>query len=407
MARLSPWILAFILTRAHAVSVGASKESAGVLFVSSPSNGEVSWIQIPAGSDDPTDFGSPQPLVKTGLMHPQGLAFDQKNSRLLVADPDVKHILAYEISYSSSGTPEVKSGPHIVCKGVESRGVSVDGFGDVIFSDEPESMILKVKSADVLGNPEAAPEVIFNGGELPQVSEPGGVAVDNSSIYWTNKHFGSLAGSVIKGTKSGDTAVEGAISVLAKNSEKSFGLCLASGNLFYSDDEKHLFGVHKDQGNPPEEVTNTLQNPRGCVAAEDGRVFLADRGAGAVYSFANPGVATAMTGTAMKKVFSQEDAFGMAFMQKSDLEGFQSSLFGLGDASGQALRGSQGFTKELHDLEAKSSSNSFACQWIGIGACNFMQSSEHLISGHLPLIVVATSAAVLALLGTLGFIWSR
>lgn len=271
-------------------------------------------MQVPTSASDPSNYGTPQPLIASGLTHPQGIAYDRARSRLLIADPDVKQILAYTLGFDEEGNPLVSSGPFVVCKGVESRWVSVDDNGDVLFSDEPANMILKVADADVLGNPDKAPEVLYNGGDMAQVSEPGGVAVDTDNIYWTNKHYGTLAGSVIRARKTPTPAgdVPGTVSVLASNTERSYGVCIARGRLYYTDASSKLYSLSlaASAGNAVE-LSRSLSNPRGCTADEDGHVFLADRGAGAVYF-----VETSNHTARLTRVFDHQDAFGVAVARR-------------------------------------------------------------------------------------------
>eukprot|EP00931_Biecheleriopsis_adriatica_P090039 TRINITY_DN64086_c0_g1_i1.p1 TRINITY_DN64086_c0_g1~~TRINITY_DN64086_c0_g1_i1.p1 ORF type:complete len:391 (-),score=64.59 TRINITY_DN64086_c0_g1_i1:52-1224(-) len=300
------------------VGVGEA-EASGFLFVSSPQFSQVSWLALPAEAHrhKPSHYKASQVLISSGLSHPQGLAYDSSRHRLYIADPDVKTVLMYEVNIDK--TPEVKSGPYSVAEGMESRWVSVDGDGDIIFSDEPANMILKVAADDV--GKGLAPEVLFNGGEMVQVSEPGGVAVDGSGgIYWTNKAFGHLAGSLIHGLKASKE-----INVMAKNSEKCYGVCVANGHVYFTDAERRLFGVATAKnGQSPHQVSEKLTNPRGCVADQGGRVFLADRGAGAVYSFMSPGMTLLDEGASQKsmvRLFDHEDAFGIALVQKQSLMG--------------------------------------------------------------------------------------
>eukprot|EP00930_Biecheleria_cincta_P099942 TRINITY_DN91555_c0_g1_i1.p1 TRINITY_DN91555_c0_g1~~TRINITY_DN91555_c0_g1_i1.p1 ORF type:complete len:413 (+),score=63.01 TRINITY_DN91555_c0_g1_i1:103-1341(+) len=371
-----------------ALKYGSAKEDPQFLLVSSPHFGQVSYVQVPAGASDPSNYGTPQPLIATGLTHPQGIAYDRERKRLLIADPDVKQILAYTLGFDDDGSPLVSSGPFVVCTGVESRWVSVDENGDVLFSDEPANMILKVAAADVLGSPDKAPEVLFNGGDMAQVSEPGGVAVDAGNVYWTNKHYGTIAGSVIRGHKTrapgGDVA--GAVSVLATNTERSYGICIARGRLYYTDASLKLYSLSlAASAGSAVELSRSLSNPRGCAADEDGHVFLADRGAGAVYF-----VETSNHTARLTRVFDHQDAFGVAVarrpavslsamtsQQMSGLSGMVSDgLSGLsngllGKSGGQLDNGllSKSGKSDKSDGQAESSRQS-GCPWMGIGPCS-------------------------------------
>lgn len=287
-------------------------QSPGFLVISAPRNSRISWVRLP--EDGNSNKMKPMTLIDEGLHHPQGIAVDQKRKRLFVADPDVQKIYSYQLSID--GDTLSTYGPQmVVSRTAESRWVAVDGVGNLFFSDEPQNLILRVPADKVLrGDP--TPEVVYNGNMLTEVNQPGGVAVDNLHVYWTNKHFGMQAGSVIRASEFPESSIGGpakSISVLARNTVKSYGVCLALGNVYYTNSEKSVFGVKKT-GGPVGEVTSKLTHPRGCSWDGDGTVYVADR-AGAVYSFAgnmhNIGVAE------VSRVFEVEDAFGLSVLQNA------------------------------------------------------------------------------------------
>jgi len=297
----------------HFLLQGAWAQSPGFLVISAPRNSRISWVRLP--EDGNVDKQQPMTLIDEGLHHPQGIAVDQKRKRLFVADPDVQKIYSYQLSID--GDTLSTYGPQtVVSRTAESRWVAVDGVGNLFFSDEPQNLILRVPADKVLrGDP--TPEVVYNGNTLTEVNQPGGVAVDNLHVYWTNKHFGMQAGSVVRASEFPDSGAINApaksISVLARNTVKSYGVCLALGNVYYTNSEKSVFGVKKT-GGPVAEVTSRLTHPRGCAWDGDGTVYVADR-AGAVYSFAgnmhNIGTAE------VSRAFEVEDAFGLGVLQSA------------------------------------------------------------------------------------------
>lgn len=278
------------------------------LIISAPRNSRVSYVMVPEGGN----FGDAKPrtLIDTGLQHPQGIAVDQKRKRLFVADPDVMKIFAYQLivgddSISIDGTQTV------IAQNAESRWVAVDGLGNVFFSDEPSNQILKVPAERSLRG-DTTPEVVYSGNEITEVNRPGGIAVDGFHVFWTNKHFGTQAGSVVRGAERpvAGTMPTNAIHVLARNTEKSYGICMALGNIFFTNDDTYLYGVRKTGSDSLVEVSDKLTHPRGCVWDGDGTVYVADRGANAVYSFA--GTMHSLTHAELHKSFEFEDAFGLA-----------------------------------------------------------------------------------------------
>lgn len=306
-----PLWAAFVALCAASLCHGASGDLSGFLIISAPRNAKVSWVKLP--EDGSFEGLKPETLIDEGLQHPQGIAVDQKRRRLYVADPDAQKIYSYKLVVDGD-VLRTKGEQTIVAHDRESRWVTVDGMGNVFFSDEPQNLILKV-SADKVLRGDAVPEVVYNGGSLSQVNEPGGVAVDNFHVYWTNKHFGTEAGSLVRGSE--EPSMFGpadTVSVLARNAVKSYGVCLALGNVYYTDSERFLYGVKKT-GGPVAEVSSALNTPRGCAWDGDGTVFVADRGANAVYSFA--GDMHTLARAEMKRAFAFEDAFGLAVLTSS------------------------------------------------------------------------------------------
>lgn len=209
MARFHKFVtLAFLF---YLSLVGASTPSKW-LIVSAPREGRVAYKKIGPGG-----FLGAEPmqtLISTGLVHPQGLAVDQRKGRLLIADPDTKQILAYKLSSRGNTLSAVED--EAAMKNVEARWVAVDGLGNVYATDEPSNRILKVAAIEMAkGN--ATPTVLYDGMSLTQVSGPGGIAVDNFYTYWVNKLIGTQAGSLIKGSTAPEpTSLLSSVQTLAK-----------------------------------------------------------------------------------------------------------------------------------------------------------------------------------------------
>lgn len=300
-------------------SWGAYAESPGFLVLSSPRNAKVSWLRIPENGS----FAStrPQTLIDRGLLHPQGIAIDQKRKRLLVADPNAQKIYGYQMRVDGESLA-VEDRQMVIATAIESRSVAVDGGGNIFFSDESHNVIYKVPSAATataafLAGTPPSPEVLYGGDMLPQVNGPGGVAVDNFHVYWTNKHFGMQTGSLVKGSEAPiEIGSVSSVNVLAQNAPKCYGVCLALGNVFYTDADNRVYGVKKSGGRSAL-VTSVLSKPRGCSWDGDGTVYVADRGLGGVYSFA--GTMHKIQDTRISRAFDFEDAYGVAFLADTSL----------------------------------------------------------------------------------------
>jgi len=287
--------------------LGGFAQSPGFLVISTPRNAKISYVQLP---DDGNFNGvRPKTLIDEGLHHPQGVAVDPRRKRLFVADPDVEKIYGY--TFRVHGDSVSLSGQQsVVSDTAESRWVAVDGVGNVFFSDEPKNLILKVPIERMLRGDKKA-EVVYDGRTLPQVSQPGGIAVDNFHVFWTNKRIGTQEGALVRGWETPLGTGPGSVSVLASNTAKSYGVCLALGNVYFTDAERFLYGVKKSGGHIAQ-VSGQLKNPRGCVWDGDGTVYVADKGSNAVYSFA--GNMHNLAHAELAKAFEYEDAFGLALI---------------------------------------------------------------------------------------------
>lgn len=277
------------------------------LIVSAPRDGHIGYKKI-----GPSGFLGTEPmktLISEGLVHPQGLAIDQRSSKLLIADPDSKHVLAY--SLRRSGDTLTATRADAAMKDVEARWVAVDGLGNVYATDEPSNRILKISAAQMQkGDPN--PTVLYDGLSLMSVSGPGGIAVDNYYAFWVNKQIGTQVGSLIKGAAAApdQKSVGSSVQALAKNTDKSYGLCMALDNVYYTQPEGSIFAVKKTGSDSIQTVSSTLSRPRGCAWDGDGTVYVADRGANAVYAFA--GNMPSLDAALLQKAADFEDAFGVA-----------------------------------------------------------------------------------------------
>lgn len=282
------------------------------LIISAPKLHKVVYTQI-GGLDVDGAKGSIHPLVEEGLLFPQGIAVDNNRgrfSRLYVADPEAKKIISYQLAIQN-GRLLAADKPQIAAMNVEARWVAVDSAGGVYYSDEANSMIMRVDlDKNIRGIP--VPYAIYDALDTHHVSAPGGVAVDNYNIFWTNKALGTVVGSVVRGVEQPPEGDMGSTSsAIAKNLMKVYGVCLSQRNVYYTNQDKAIYGVKK-HGGAIAVVSEDLQQPRGCAWDGDGTMYVADKGSNAVYEF--PGNMRQITHMPLTKVVDMEDAFGVAVM---------------------------------------------------------------------------------------------
>lgn len=296
---------------AVSVVLAAGMTDRGFLVVSAPRLSKISWIRIPESGN----FSGlePETLIDHGLLHPQGIAIDQKRKRLYVTDPTAQRIYSYQLVVNGN-TLSTDGRQTVIAQNYEARWVAADGMGNVFFTCEGQqgNLVMKLPTDRVLRG-EPNPNVLY-GGTFEEVSAPGGIAVDNFHVYWANKEVGTMMGSVIKGPETLPTeavVAQNSLAVLSKNVVKSYGVCLVLGNVFYTDDATYIYGVKKNGGTPTE-ISSGMRNPRGCVWDGDGTVYVADRSANGVFGFS--GNMHTLYHAEVTKAFDLEDAFGIAVL---------------------------------------------------------------------------------------------
>lgn len=285
------------------VALALSITPAKYLVASNPRDGRISYVRVPPGGLPGT--GGMNTLVSTKLQSPMGLAIDQQRKLLYVCDPAQHSVFAYRL-YPNGNNLSAGS-QRLALENVDARWIAVDNFGTVFVTSEPTNQILKAPLG-LLRNKTA--EVVFNGSSLPELNQPGGVMVDGYYTYWVNKAMGEKDGSVVKAAETpGGTNLGRTLEILASNTQKSYGICGALSNIFYTQPERIIYGVRKT-GSAVEVINDHLNQPRGCAWDGEGSIFVADRGANAIFSF--PSNMQSLISTAVFKVVNAEDAYGVA-----------------------------------------------------------------------------------------------
>jgi len=308
--------------------------AAAVRFViySSPDTNQVYYWRAPSGPWGTQDDGSSTPttgaapsgvaagqaelLFEGGAesLEPRGIAVDHNRNGLYVACPGTAEIRRYVlVETGSAATLKLEVGsPVVVVSNVKARWVAVDAVGNLFFSREEENSIVKVPAAQLIdpgsstlafmkeGVHQSAgtykseavvledDTALYAGTKVPAVSSPGGVAVDNFRVFWTNKVFGTQAGSVVQGFEVPPQADKAKVTPIAANANKVLGICLSANNVYFTDEHVNLYGVKK-YGGAIATISTRMVAPRGCAWDGDGTVYVADYANGEtgakIYSF--------------------------------------------------------------------------------------------------------------------------
>jgi len=306
LSMMLPQWVASVFVGLQVIGTGAFQEANKYLVASSPSTHQVAYALLPSGGY-PDGGVQMRVLINSGLTNPQGIAVDQHRRRLYVADPALTRLVFYTLR--PGGSSLTVGAQETAVNSVETRWVAVDGVGNVYFTDEPYHRVMRL-SAHSISTGSMQADIIYDGAFLGSVSAPGGIAVDNYFVYWTNKESGTQVGSVIRGRELPGVVNGSSVEVVANNVVKSYGVCLAPrGSIFYTDERSNLFGA-RGTGDAVTVSAGFVQ-PRGCSFDGDATVYIADKYLNAIYAFPAR-TPTLEAGAQMIKAAEIEGAFGVA-----------------------------------------------------------------------------------------------
>ncbi|CAE8625446.1 unnamed protein product [Polarella glacialis] len=312
MDRLSFWIV--LLVALICGGAEAFGEAQKFLIVSAPGTSRIAYLKLPADGSPAVPGEAFRTLIDKELVFPQGIAVDAYRKRLFVADPNLGKLVMYPLSYNGD---KLSVGKMVtVAKGVEVRAVAVDGLGNVVFSEETTNRIMRV-TAPMIEAGDTTAQTIYSGDNLSAVSAPGGVAVDNYFVYWLNKNGGTKVGSLVRAQRSMNLAaysgnVSSRVSLLSSNAAKCYGVCIALGNAFYTDETKNLYGISRASTARSNAITisSALKEPRGCAFDGAGTVYVTDKGQNAIFQFAS-NMQTLTPDRPLTKAADLQGAFGI------------------------------------------------------------------------------------------------
>jgi len=327
-----PAVLAALLALASAEKryvIVSSPSQADVFYWLAPSferNPEEAQVAaVTANSAAPGALTDPSitPMsLKLGLTAPVGLAVDQSRGGLYVADPEEQKIYRFNVRATATGLEVGEKKP--IVNNIAARWVAVDAVGTLFFSDEQSNLIYKVDAKDLVEpisptfmsiheaykDEPVSPTVLYDGANVAAVSSPGGVAVDNFRVFWANKGFGTQVGSVVQGYEQPSAANPTAVTPIALNAIKVYGVCISSSNVYFTaEDKKTLYGVKK-MGGAIATVSEKMAGPRGCAWDGDGTVYVADEAGSKVWSF--PANMKSLSPQRLDEAFTVQSPSGIA-----------------------------------------------------------------------------------------------
>lgn len=315
------WSLAFVTLLSIPTTLGLSEDIFQFVVVSQPRLRSVTYAKVKITQYDAGN--ETFPLITSGLKNPLGLAVDNVRQRLFVADSEGGKVFMYNLHFDQGNL--VTDGRQLVAaSGLNPRWVSVNEAGDIYVTDEPSNQISKV-TASQLKALDATPSTIFAGSSMQTVSTPGGVAVDDAEVFWVNKAEGTTAGTLIKGTHKKDSKGKehASAKIISKNVNKAFGCCAAGNNVFYTGEEKYVYGVKKTGGTAVT-VIDSMVAPRGCAWDGSSTVYIADRSGNALRYF--PSSMHSLQLAQVHTILTVEDPFGVAVALKPEAPSVQDQL---------------------------------------------------------------------------------
>lgn len=324
------FIRSSLLLLACAQGCHAFGDALQFLFVSSPATGHIGYRRLPSDGSPAQSGEAMRTLINSGLVFPQGIAVDDYRKRLFVADPNLTGLVMYPLS--TNRDTMTAGSQQTIAKGVQARAVAVDGLGNVVFTDEPNNRIMRVTNAMIqAGN--TTPEILYDGKHLGSVKSPGGIAADNYFVYWLNKQSGLQVGTLLRGLQepsavrqlaltqaanasaaaAAKTVVPTGVQTLAFNAPKCYGVCIAGGYIFFTDEATNLYGIKRaaTSRHTVFGISSKFKAPRGCVYDGSGTVYVADKQQNAVFQFA-AAMPQLEPNQPMTKAGEMKGAFGLA-----------------------------------------------------------------------------------------------
>jgi len=276
-----------------------------------------------------------RPLIVSGLANPRSLVVDEDRARVYIADQGLCKIVWYQLISLPDGTLISDGRQHVAVQAVNVRSLALDLYGNLWFSAVSTPLppvpaidaiwkqpILTIDQTAASGTPlDALPQWT----KAATAGNPSPLVLDAFNIYFGNEMDGKAKGSVVKASQTVPLAnPSSGIAPLADNADVVYSVAVTPNALFYGADDA-IYGVHKNKvgascgatGDLCKVVTDLVKKPTAMLWNGDGTIFVADNGAGAIYSFASGSVGP----HALDKIIDAGEIFGLDIMKVQKLQG--------------------------------------------------------------------------------------
>lgn len=261
-----------------------------------------------------------RPLIVSGIMSPKALVVDEERSRLYLSDTALCKIVWYQLITLPDKTLISDGRQHVAVNAVAVRNLALDLTGNLWFSGsslpvppvQPTDAIWKqpvivIDQSSISGVP-VDPVPIWTTAATASTAAP--LVLDAYNIFYGNDLDGSKKGSVVKAGHSAG----GGLTAMADNAAQTLCLAVTPTALFYGA-EGSIYGVPKTKGDMGcgdanaqcPVISDLVKKPTAMLWDGDGTIYVADNGAGAIYSFASGSVSP----HALDKVIDAGEVWGL------------------------------------------------------------------------------------------------
>lgn len=249
-----------------------------------------------------------RPLQNTGLKNPEYIVVDTQRNRLYIADTVLLKVVWYQLLTLDDKKLISDGRQHVAVQSMKCRSLALDLKGNLWLAGESTPLpptpsvnaiwkqsLMNIQQAATNGLPMDA-TAMWTKDHTQSTVAP--LVLDAFNIYYGNDQEGTVQGTIVKASKEAPLADPGnSLTRMADNFDKTYSLVVTPNAIFYGV-EGAIYGVPKTKvdsscgatGELCQKVTEAVQRPTSMIWNGEGTVYVADNGAGAVYTFASGSV---------------------------------------------------------------------------------------------------------------------